>query len=99
MCNLWRIANQGIEILIMADYELGNRDFEIWLALHILFLVNNLARKIANLVEIAMKKKKEQISSKWAVNIEPCCKIRSRTEDNKISNCVSSFFTKCFCFL
>jgi hypothetical protein len=42
----------------MADYELGNREFEIWLALHILLLVKKLARKIANLVEIAMEKKK-----------------------------------------
>jgi hypothetical protein len=44
----------------MADYELGNREFEIWLALHILLLANNLARKIANLVEIAMKKKENR---------------------------------------
>ncbi len=33
----------------------------------------------------------------WTLN--PCCEIRSRTEDNKISNCVSTFFTKCFCSL
>jgi hypothetical protein len=39
----------------MANYELGNR--EIWLEPHILLLANNLAREIANLVEIAMKKK------------------------------------------
>jgi hypothetical protein len=31
--------------------------------------------------------------------LNPCCEIRSRTEDNKISNCVSTFFTKCFCSL
>ncbi len=56
----------------MADYELGNRDFEIWLALHILFLVNNLARKIANLVEIAMKKKKKNRfiqNELWTLNL------------------------------